>query len=163
MKKIAVFADVHNLYYTVRDGLAGQFNYAAWWQELAQRGQITEAHAFAIERGDSRQQQFQQALRDLGFTVHLKPFIQRKDGSAKGDWDVGITIAAMDAARHVDELVLGSGDGDFDRLLGRVKQDGVNTVVYGVPGLTAFSLQRAANEFRSIDDTLLMRSSPRTR
>ena len=51
-----------------------------------------------------------------GFTVKLKPYIQRSDGSAKGDWDVGITIDIMDAAANVDEVVLASGDGDFDML-----------------------------------------------
>ena len=70
---------------------------------------------------DARQQQFQQILRKLGFTVKLKPYIQRSDGSAKGDWDVGITIDVLDAAARVDEVVLASGDGDFDLLLERVR------------------------------------------
>ena len=35
-------------------------------------------------------------------------------GSAKGDWDVGITIDVLDAAARVDEVALASGDGDFD-------------------------------------------------
>ena len=89
-------------------------------QTSAPRGQIVEAYAYAIDRGDSKQQQFQQILRNLGFTVKLKPYIQRSDGSAKGDWDVGITIDIMDAADHVDEVVLASGDGDFDMLLERI-------------------------------------------
>lgn len=38
---------------------------------------------------------FQNALRTIGFEVKLKPFIQRTDGSAKGDWDVGITLDAI--------------------------------------------------------------------
>jgi hypothetical protein len=86
----------------------------------ASDGQIVEAYAYAIDRGDSKQQQFQQILRNLGFTVKLKPYIQRSDGSAKGDWDVGITLDIMDAADHVDEVVLASGDGDFDMLLERI-------------------------------------------
>ena len=120
MKKIAVFADVQNLYYTVRQAYGCHFNYAALWADISARGQIVEAYAYAIDRGDSKQQQFQQILRNLGFTVKLKPYIQRSDGSAKGDWDVGITLDIMDAADHVDEVVLASGDGDFDMLLERI-------------------------------------------
>ena len=120
MKKIAVFADVQNLYYTVRQAYGCHFNYAALWADISKQGQIVEAYAYAIDRGDSKQQQFQQILRNLGFTVKLKPYIQRSDGSAKGDWDVGITIDIMDAAAHVDEVVLASGDGDFDLLLERI-------------------------------------------
>lgn len=158
MKKIAVFADVQNLYYTVRQAYGCHFNYSALWAELAAGGEIVEAYAYAIDRGDPKQQQFQQILRNLGFTVKLKPYIQRSDGSAKGDWDVGITIDVMDAAAHVDSVVLASGDGDFDLLLERIRQrHGVEAVAYGVPGLTAQSLVRAATRYVPIEGHLLLK------
>ena len=56
MKKIAVFADVQNLYYTVRQAYGCHFNYAALWADISARGQIVEAYAYAIDRGDSKQQ-----------------------------------------------------------------------------------------------------------
>ncbi|MFF7706159.1 NYN domain-containing protein [Pseudomonas sp. NPDC007930] len=159
MKKIAVFADVQNLYYTVRQAYGCHFNYSAFWNSIARDGEIVEAYAYAIERGDARQQQFQQILRNLGFTVKLKPYIQRADGSAKGDWDVGITIDILDAAPRVDEVVLASGDGDFDLLLQRIiERDKVEAVAYGVPGLTAGALIRAASRYVPIDGPLLLRN-----
>ncbi len=158
MKKIAVFADVQNLYYTVRQAYGCHFNYTALWNELAAGGEIVTAYAYAIDRGDPKQQQFQQILRNLGFTVKLKPYIQRSDGSAKGDWDVGITIDVMDAAANVDSVVLASGDGDFDLLLERIRQrHGVEAVAYGVPGLTAQSLVRAASRYVPIEGHLLLK------
>ncbi|UTW06608.1 NYN domain-containing protein [Pseudomonas benzenivorans] len=158
MKKIAVFADVQNLYYTVRQAHGCHFDYAALWADISRHGQIVEAYAYAIDRGDAKQQQFQQILRNLGFTVKLKPYIQRSDGSAKGDWDVGITIDIMDAAPRVDEVVLASGDGDFDLLLDKVRSYGVEAVAYGVPGLTAQSLVRAASRYVPIEGALLLRN-----
>lgn len=157
MKKIALFADVQNLYYTVRHVHGCHLNYSALWEEVGARGEIVQAYAYAIERGDARQRQFQQILRNLGFTVKLKPYIQRSDGSAKGDWDVGITIDVLDAAAQVDEVVLASGDGDFDILLERVRAGGVAACVYGVPGLTAQSLIRAATCYVPIEGDLLLR------
>ena len=158
MKKIAVFADVQNLYYTVRQAYGCHFNYTALWNELAADGEIVAAYAYAIDRGDPKQQQFQQILRNLGFTVKLKPYIQRSDGSAKGDWDVGITLDVMDAAADVDSVVLASGDGDFDQLLERIRQrHGVEAVAYGVPGLTAQSLVRAATRYVPIEGHLLLK------
>lgn len=158
VKKIALFADVQNLYYTVRQAHGCHFNYATLWAEVSREGQIVEAVAYAIDRGDSKQQQFQQILRNLGFEVRLKPFIQRSDGSAKGDWDVGITLDVIDAASRVDQVVLASGDGDFDLLLERVIQrHGAEAVVYGVPGLTAMSLIRAASRYVPIEGRLLLR------
>jgi uncharacterized LabA/DUF88 family protein len=159
VKKIAVFADVQNLYYTVRQAYGCHFNYAALWADVSKQGQIVEAYAYAIDRGDSKQQQFQQILRNLGFVVKLKPYIQRSDGSAKGDWDVGITLDIMDAADHVDEVVLASGDGDFDMLLERIiAKHGVQAVAYGVPGLTANSLIRAASRYVPIEGALLLKN-----
>ena len=159
MSRIALFADVQNLYYTVRQSYACHFSYAALWAELAAQGEIVEAYAYAIDRGDAKQQQFQQILRKLGFEVKLKPYIQRSDGSAKGDWDVGITIDVLDAAPRVDHVVLASGDGDFDLLLERIRRvNKVQTTVYGVPGLTAQSLIRATDRFCPIEAGLLLRS-----
>jgi uncharacterized LabA/DUF88 family protein len=158
VKKIAVFADVQNLYYTVRQAHGCHFDYAAFWADVSRQGQIVEAYAYAIERGDAKQQQFQQILRKLGFTVKLKPYIQRSDGSAKGDWDVGICIDVLDAAERVDVVVLASGDGDFDLLLERVRQRGAEALAYGVPGLTAQSLIRAASRYVPIEGALLLRN-----
>ncbi|MGS0466163.1 NYN domain-containing protein [Cobetia marina] len=138
--------------------LGRQFDYRRLWAELESLGSITHAYAYAIDRGDPKQQQFQQRLREIGFEIKLKPFIQRGDGSAKGDWDVGITIDVMEAAPDVDEIILASGDGDFALLLEHVAaRHAVTTRVYGVEALTALALMRSADHFREIDDTLLMR------
>lgn len=162
MKKIAVFADIQNIYYTVREYYQCHFNYRKLWQQLSEEGEIRLANAYAIERNDAKQKGFQQILRDIGFEVKLKPYIQRSDGSAKGDWDVGLTIDAMGCAANksdpVNQIVLLSGDGDFDLLLDRVGQEyGIETVVYGVPALTATSLINAADRFCAIEGELLLK------
>jgi uncharacterized LabA/DUF88 family protein len=157
VKKIAVFVDVQNIYYTTRDAFKRQFNYRAFWEKISGEGDIVSATAYAIHRGDNNQLKFQEALKHIGFTVKLKPYIQRQDGSAKGDWDVGITLDVMDAASGVDTVILLSGDGDFDQLLDRITgKYGVNTQVYGVPALTAKSLIASATEFHAIGDELLL-------
>ena len=157
MKKIAVFVDVQNIYYTTRQAYGRQFNYRKLWQRISSRGEITAATAYATRRGDDKQHKFQDALKHIGFTVKLKPYIQRSDGSAKGDWDVGITIDIMDAASNVDTVILLSGDGDFDLLLDRIRNDhAVSAEVYGVPSLTASSLIAAASIFHRIEEDLLL-------
>jgi len=155
--RVAIFADVQNIYYTTRDGFGRQFNYRALWERISATGEIKTAYAYAIDRGDARQLKFQDALRHIGFTVKLKPYIQRADGSAKGDWDVGITIDVLEAAPLVDRIALLSGDGDFDLLVTKIKQShGVPVDVYGVNGLTANSLIEAATAFHPIDEGLLL-------
>lgn len=157
MKKIAIFADVQNIYYTTRDAYGRQFNYRKLWQQIGAEGEIVSATAYAIDRADGQQLKFQNALKQIGFTVKLKPYIQRSDGTAKGDWDVGITIDVMESAKNVDIVVLLSGDGDFDLLLEKIKNDyAVSTAVYGVPTLTAKSLIQSASIYHRIEEDLLL-------
>ncbi len=157
MKKIALFVDIQNIYYTTRQAYARQFNYRALWQQVSQQGEIVAATAYAIQRDDEKQLKFQSALKNIGFEIKLKPYIQRRDGTAKGDWDVGIAIDIMDAASTVDTIILLSGDGDFDLLLKRVQMNSaLSTEVYGVPSLTANSLIKATTVFHPIDEALLM-------
>jgi uncharacterized LabA/DUF88 family protein len=159
MKKIAIFVDVQNIYYTTRDIHSRPFNYRKLWKKIAQQGEIVAATAYAIHKGDDQQIKFQDALKHIGFQVKLKPYIQRSDGSAKGDWDVGIAIDVMEAAASgdVDTIILLSGDGDFDLLLKKVNQAyGITTEVFGVPKLTAGSLVEAACQFHPIRQDLLM-------
>lgn len=157
MNKIAIFADVQNIYYTTRDTFKKPFNYRAFMQDLSENNEIVCAYAYAIDRGDTQQMKFQSALRHMGFEVKLKPFIQRSDGSAKGDWDVGITIDVLEQAAKVDQVVLLSGDGDFAILLDTISHKyGCKTSVYGVLNLTANALINSANEFVEIDQKWLM-------
>ena len=157
MKKIAIFVDVQNIYYTTRDTYGRQFNYRQFWKRISTQGDIVVANAYAIHRGDDKQKKFQDALKHIGFTVKLKPYIQRSDGSAKGDWDVGITIDVMQVAKDVDTVILLSGDGDFDLLLEKIKKDyNVTAEVYGVPALTANSLIDAASVYHRIEEDLLL-------
>ena len=80
MKQLALFADVQNIYYTVKQTYGCHFNYRELWHQLAQEGAISCANAYAIDRNNPQQQGFQQVLREIGFTVKLKPYIQRIDG-----------------------------------------------------------------------------------
>lgn len=157
MRKIAIFVDVQNIYYTTRQAYGRQFNYRKLWQQVSEQGDIVAATAYAIHRSDDQQLKFQDALKHIGFTVKLKPFIQRSDGSSKGDWDVGITIDVMDTAKAVDTVILLSGDGDFDLLIKKIKIDyAVHAEVYGVPALTANSLIEAASVYHRIEEDLLL-------
>ena len=152
MNRIAILVDVQNVYYTTRETFGRQYNYRKLYEELSQRGDIQHAYAYATDRNDPGQQKFQAAIRQIGFEVKLKPYIQRRDGSAKGDWDVGITIDALEAASEIDTLVLLFGDGDFDLLLKKLRERyGVWTEVRGVANLTAQSLIDSADVFRPIE------------
>lgn len=158
MEKIAIFVDVQNIYYTTRDKYGANFDYNHFWYVATEGCEVQKAHAYAIASTDPKQRQFHHILRGIGFDVKLKPYIQRQDGSAKGDWDVGIALDVYEAAPTVDRVILLSGDGDFEILVTRIQQKfGTKVDVFGVPGFTAQALRDVCDKFIPIEESLLLK------
>ena len=158
MKNVSIFVDVQNIYYTTRQQFNCNFDYNKFWKLVTSHRQVVGAFAYTTNKGDSKQAQFQNILRGIGFEVKLKPYISRSDGSSKGDWDVGITIDIMEYANKSDVIVLASGDGDFDILIKRIRMlHNTETEIYGVPNLTANSLKKATTNFFPINNDLLLK------
>ncbi len=160
MKKVSIFVDVQNIYYTTKQQFNSNFDYNKFWKLVTRQRQVVGAFAYTTDRGNEKQIQFQNILRAIGFEVKLKPFISRSDGSAKGDWDVGITVDIMEYAGKSDIIVLASGDGDFDILIKRIRMLHNNeTEIYGVSNLTANSLKNVTSHFFPIEDELLLKKN----
>ena len=158
MEKVTILVDAQNIYYTTKQAYSCGLDYNELWKRAASNREIVRAVAYSCERGDPKQRQFQNILRAIGFEVKLKPYIQREDGSSKCDWDVGLTIDALESAKYSNVVVLVSGDGDFDLLVEKLRNDfEVETEVYGVPGLTATSLIKAASKYVPIENGLLLK------
>ncbi|WP_211826688.1 NYN domain-containing protein [Kistimonas asteriae] len=163
METVSILVDVQNVYYTTKQAYGRNFDYNKFWRYATNNRRVINAVAYAIDKVDEKQRHFQNILRAIGFEVKLKPFIQRSDGSAKGDWDAGITLDAMEYAEQSDTIVLVSGDGDFDLLADRMRTKHNATVeVYGVDRLTAASLIDSANKFIPIKSDLLLNLNPIT-
>ena len=157
MKKVSIFVDVQNIYYTTKQQFSANFDYNKFWKLVTRQRDVVGAFAYTTSKGDEKQMQFQNILRAIGFEVKLKPFISRSDGSSKGDWDVGITIDVMEYASKSDVIVLASGDGDFDMLIHRIRKLYKNeTEIYGVSDLTANSLKKVTSHFISIGPELIL-------
>jgi uncharacterized LabA/DUF88 family protein len=157
METVSILVDVQNVYYTTKQAHGKNFDYNKFWVRATKNRTVVNAVAYAIDREDQKQKQFQNILKAIGFDVKLKPFIQRSDGSAKGDWDVGIALDAMEYSELSDTVVLVSGDGDFDMLADRMRRKNNSRVeVYGVELLTAASLIASASQFIPIESDLLL-------
>lgn len=159
-ERVSLLVDVQNIYYTTRSVYGENFDYNKFWTKATHERTVINAFAYAIDKGDEKQKQFQNILSAIGFQVRLKPYIQRSDGSSKGDWDVGITIDALDCAKESDVIVLASGDGDFAILTEKIRDEyGIPVEVYGVQKLTSSNLINAASTYHPIEKNLLLSSS----
>lgn len=160
LEKVGIFVDVQNIYYTCRQAYNASFDYNKFWAEVTRDREIVCAYAYATDRGDKKQIQFQNILRAIGFTVELKAVLKRRDGTAKADWDVGIALDVFEAAPQCDTIVLASGDGDFGILLDRIRERfKTKSEVYGVRALTSNQLIGPATRFIPIDEKLLLKAA----
>ncbi len=160
LEKVGIFVDVQNIYYTCRQTFQGNFDYNKFWAEVTRDREVVCACAYATDRGDKKQIQFQNILRAIGFDVKLKAVLKRLDGTAKADWDVGIALDVFEAAEQCDTIVLASGDGDFGILLDRIRDRfRTQSEVYGVRALTSNQLIGPASRFVEIDDKLILKPS----
>jgi uncharacterized LabA/DUF88 family protein len=159
LEKVGIFVDVQNIYYTCRQTYQANFDYNKFWAEVTRDREIVCAYAYATDRGDKKQQQFQNILRAIGFEVKLKAVLKRMDGTSKADWDVGIAIDVLEQAEQCDTIVLASGDGDFGILLDRIRDRfKTQSEVYGVRALTSNQLIGPASRFIPIDEKLILQS-----
>jgi len=159
LEKVGIFVDVQNIYYTCRQTYQSNFDYNKFWAEVTRDREVVCAYAYATDRGDKKQIQFQNILRAIGFTVELKAVLKRLDGTTKADWDVGIALDVFEAAPKCDTIVLASGDGDFGILLDRIRERfKTKSEVYGVRALTSNLLIGPAGRFVPIDEKLLLKT-----
>ncbi|WP_075883948.1 LabA-like NYN domain-containing protein [Candidatus Protochlamydia sp. W-9] len=157
MKKIGVFVDVQNIYYTVKQQYNSHFNFKYFLKKVSYKNKLILANAYATHKNDVAQKRFQGLLASFGYNVKLTDYIQRSDGSSKGDWDVGISLDIVQNSSFLDQIILASGDGDFESLIRYIKESSfVKVHLYGVPELTSHKLIASADEYSPIDSEYLL-------
>jgi uncharacterized LabA/DUF88 family protein len=144
---VAVLADSQNLYHTAHSLYSRNVDYTALLDSAVQDRELVRAIAYVIRADSPNEEDFFDALRDIGFEAKIKDIKTFGDGSKKADWDVGISLDAVTLATHVDALVLCSGDGDFSRLCSHLRHEGVRVEVFGFGSSTAEELREAADSF----------------
>ena len=103
-------------------------------------------------------QGFVQMLVNSGYKVTSKS-MRRSGENWKGNCDIEITLAAVDAIRdgNIQWLVLMSNDSDFTELLKYAKHYGVKTAVATVDGATAFELKNEADIYLDLSEVEVFR------
>ncbi|MGM0381536.1 MAG: NYN domain-containing protein [bacterium] len=155
-QRVAVFVDVQNMYYSAKYQYNGKVNFDKLLDETIRGRKLIRALAYLVQTEDIDQSKFQDFLYSLGYEVKNKQLRTRPDGSAKGDWDMGIAIDAIAVGERVDVVCLVSGDGDFVDLVEMLKGNGVRVEVYSFPTSTADELKEAATEYYDMAEDYLL-------
>ena len=156
--RVGIFVDVQNIFYAAKP-----FNARLDFEKLLElsvgKRRLIRAIAYVVQSPDVDQSNFISMLQKKSYEVKRKDLRQRSDGSAKGDWDMGMAIDIMRFVNKLDVVVLVSGDGDFVPLVELVKTLGPRVEVISFTYNTARDLINSADEHIPIEEALLLRNS----
>lgn len=151
-QRVGVFVDVQNLYYSAKAIYDGaRVNFAAILEEAVSGRQLVRAIAYTIRAEMSEEQNFFDALSEIGFEVKTKELQTFVSGQKKGDWDVGIAVDILKMAPKLDAVILCSGDGDYVDLLHHAKAEGCRVEVISFGKSTSQKLIEEADDFFDLD------------
>ncbi|MBR1283039.1 NYN domain-containing protein [Bradyrhizobium sp. AUGA SZCCT0177] len=159
-EKLALFVDGPSLHHTAK-GLDFSIDFKRLLAEFGTRGVLVRAYYYTIIAEEFKTTRPLIDWLDYnGFTVRTSSVKEFDDGQGRRKFkrNIGIELAvdALEIAKHVDHILLFSGDGDFRPLVKAIQRLGPRvTVVSSMrtkPAVVADELRRQADTFLELDD-----------
>jgi uncharacterized LabA/DUF88 family protein len=153
--KIALFIDGANLFATAKT-LGFEIDYRLLLKEFESRATLVRAFYYTTIIEDQEYQSIRPLIDWLdynGYTVVTKPTKEffDLDGRCrvKGNMHIDLAVDAMELSKHIEGMVLFSGDGDFRPLVEAMQRRGVQVTVVSTisPVMIADELRRQADVF----------------
>lgn len=157
-QRVAVLVDTANMYHSARSLFGGRLDYRRLLEFTLRGRSLVRAVAFVVRTDDVDITPFLDALGAVGFETRVKTLKRRVDGTVRGDWDVGLALAAMALAPRVDVISLVSGDGDFVELVDHLAVLGVRVEVSAFEDAVAAELRARAHGWFPLDRDLILES-----
>lgn len=157
MKKLKtkIYVDGANIFYTQKD-LGWTIDWARTKTYLKKTWDILEIRYYTgIRKGDDRMPSFLQYLDHIGVSVITKLLkkIKTDDGIVfKSNFDVEMTTDILLDRTNLDEIVLFSGDSDFNYLVKKLKDLGKRITVISSRKMISWELKLTANKYIFLED-----------
>ena len=161
-ERYAVFIDGANLYQTAK-ALGFDIDYKSLRRVFRQHGQLLRLYYYTALLDDQEYSPVRPLVDWLdynGYSLVTKPLKEFTNVAGKrkykGNMDIEIAVDVMEMARHVDHVVLCSGDGDFRKLIESVQRQGckfsIISTLHTSPPMVADELRRQADHFVELQD-----------
>jgi len=118
---VAILVDVANMYHSGKNLYNQKVNFKEVLKTATAGRKLIRAKAYAIKTETEEEAPFIEALSQQGFEVRMKDLQIFTGGVKKADWDVGITVDAINLADKMDAIVLVTGDGDYVPLVNHLQ------------------------------------------
>ncbi len=158
MKKVAVFIDVQNIQQVfekqgaeIRYDKLKEYLEKKYKQENAEVIKLTAL--IPLRDMDENRLKLIDAISLSGYRVLSKMAKDRPDGTIKANMDVEMALEIVCMSEYVDEIVIVTGDSDFEPLIHYLSRHGKKILLIGPGrGPTAIEIIRAADEFENLDE-----------
>jgi len=159
-KRVSIFVDGANMFYTQKKGLGWFFDPAKLLRVLKAEDQLTDAYWYMglKQPPDPRDENFVRFLAYAGYVVRtkgLKTIYDTETGetSQKANLDVEIVMDMFSTVDNYDKMILLSGDGDFERALELLRSRGKEICVVSTQNWIAAELRMAVgSHFLDLQD-----------
>jgi uncharacterized LabA/DUF88 family protein len=155
--RVGVFIDVQNMFYAAKKLDGARLDYESILDLIIGKRRQIMALTYVVESPEIDQSGFISLLKKKGYQVRRKELKSFTDGTAKGDWDMGIAIDIIEAAKELDVVALVSGDGDFVSLVHLIKRLGPIVELYAFGPNLSSELRETADKFVEIGSEMLLK------
>lgn len=162
-QRLAIFIDVQNMFYSAKLLHQSKVDYGRLLREITGTRHLVRAIAYIVQKPDVNQAGFHEALSRFGYELKIKELKIRPDpegrssSTAKGSWEVGMTIDALMMAPKIDTAALVTGDGDYVPLAEALRMHGVRVEIVSFERSTAAELIRAADQYVPIQEAWIFK------
>ena len=151
-QRVGVFVDVQNMYYSAKNLYDEKVDFKEVLESASMNRKLIRASAYVIQADTPDEENFFEALRNIGYEVKIKELKEFYGGQKKGDWDLGMTVDMVQQAKKLDTVVLVTGDGDFAVLVDHLKSMGCRVEVMSFGQSSAKEIREAADNFIDMDE-----------
>ncbi len=162
-QRLGIFVDVQNMFYSAKLLHQSKVDYGRLLREVTGTRHLVRAIAYIVQKPDVNQAGFHEALSRFGYELKIKELKIRADpegrsgSTAKGSWEIGLTIDALMMAPKLDTVTLITGDGDYVPLVECLKVHGCRVEVVSFERSTAGELIKAADQYIPIQEAWIFK------
>ncbi|MCL2932237.1 MAG: NYN domain-containing protein [Trichodesmium sp. MAG_R03] len=157
MNRLSIFVDGNNMFYAQQKN--GWFFDPRRVLEYFNKPEAKLINAFWYTglKDPQDQRGFRDALISLGYTVRtkiLKEYYDDVSGrySQKANLDIEIVVDMFNTVDQYDQVVLFSGDGDFERAIELLRSKNTHITVVSTEGMIARELRNATDQYVDLND-----------
>ena len=154
--RIGLFVDVQNIFYNARNFYGRKLDFKKLIDIAGQGRDLVTAVAYLVFSPDVDQTNFITMLQQNGYTVREKMPYRADDAPAPTDSPIPMHTDVRENLGNLDLAVLVGADGDTLPLVRDIHAAGPKVELYGFAQNTDEDLVQEVDEFRVIDENLLL-------